>query len=771
MFDALYSRYRQKISTRASLYGQPIPTTEAIRWMERAVIDQVGKVGLFMHPHAEATFRVAIPPRSMLEAHVGLLPQIWEKNTGGVVFSIRIEAPDTQPIEWKRFIHPHQLEADRQWIPVEIDLHTVAGKTAQIMFSTTVLAGATTEYAWAVWGSPALRSTLSVQQMLEKIQRHVRTSGVMQTLVNALRQPTNAEIGMDPYSLWQQKNTRTAQNEKRIREEIATRLLSRPLISILTPVYNTDPRWLRDCIESVRSQLYPRWQLCLVDDASTAEETRKVLQEYEGVDERIHIEYAAINAGNAGIAATTNRALAHATGSYIALLDHDDTLAPDALYEVAKCLQEHPDTDMLYSDEDKLELDGSRVEPFFKPDWSPEYFHSCMYTSHLSVYRKSIVDAIGGFRSAYDKAQDYDVALRFIERTAPERIRHIPKILYHWRKIPGSTAVVLTEKDMSDQPATRALQDYVKRNHLVAEVIVDPVTTYHRMKYRIVGEPLVSILLPTNGKDAPLADGRHVNLLLQCLKSIEEKTTYRNYEIVIGHNGNLAPEVMRELQAQATCKGNYTIVHYVYEEPFNFAHKLNFIAKHANPDAAYFLILNDDIEVLSPEWVSAMLEYAQQKEIGVVGAKLYYPNGTIQHAGVVMGIGGGASHVFTKQPHDDAGYFASTKVIRNFSVVTGACAMTKRSLFQELGGLNEQYRIDYNDVDYCLRARAKGYCVVFTPYAELTHHESITIGSRAGQTQRPEERLLRTQWADVIAHDPYYNPNLTLTDTNYGIRL
>ncbi|MBI2426859.1 MAG: glycosyltransferase [Candidatus Kerfeldbacteria bacterium] len=537
-----------------------------------------------------------------------------------------------------------------------------------------------------------------------------------------------------------------------------------PRLSILTPVYNVAPKLLFACVDSMIRQYYQNWEMCVVDDGSSRPETVEALKKVAGLDMRITVKF---SPKNGGISAATNQALEMATGEFIGLLDHDDELTPDALYENAKLLNEHPEADFMYSDEDKLGLDGTPSDPFFKPDWSPEYFLSCMYTCHFGVYRTSLVRKVGGFRSSYDKAQDYDLVLRIIDQT--KHIYHIPEILYHWRKIPGSTATALQEKDMSDAPATRALRDYVQRNTLNAEVELDPNTTYHRIRYAIQDNPKVSILIPTNGKIVTTEDGRMINLLVNCLKSIEEKTTYTNYEIIVAHNGNLTQETQDFIEKRAKETGRYIILHYVYHEPFNFANKLNFIAKHATGE--YLLILNDDIEVLTPEWMTAMLEYAQLPDIGVVGAKLYYPNGLLQHVGVVMGIGGGASHVFVKRPKDEPGYFSSAKVIRNYSVVTGACCLTKRALFENLGGFDEQFAIDYNDVDYNLRVRAKGYRVVFTPYAELIHYESISLGSRAGKTERPEEKLLRTRWAKVIQRDPYYNPHLTLQDTNYQIRL
>lgn len=765
----LASLYHQQSTVRTSLYTQPMRSVqsggqvaqEAVRWIDSVSIGKCPKPGLFMHPVASAQFVITVKPKMRFVADLALLPGAWEQNQSGVEFVVQVQAETGQRIDRKFFIHPKRFVKHRGWTPCVVDLDSFAGQTVRLTLVTQVEPGASPAYGWAVWGGPNLVTPRSTKEVLHTAREVVKANGIMGALRRTFHLAEVARHASDPYVLWQMKHALQAEDLTRIAKE-CIQFSYAPTVSIVMPVYNVDSKWLRLCIESVRAQYYPKWELCICDDGSTKSETKEALRSYVGSDPRIKITFAE---KNSGIAGATNNAFELATGEFMGLLDNDDELAPEALYEVVKLLQDHPKADMIYSDEDKLEEDGARSEPFFKPDWSPEYFLSCMFTSHFSVYRRSLVDQVGRFRSAYDKSQDYDLALRIIEKT--KSIFHIPKILYHWRKIATSTASSTQAKNMTDGPAQRALEDYVKRNNLQAAVLVDPVTSYHRVKYKIQAEPLVSILIPTNGKIAKTESGE-LNLLKNCLQSVWNKTTYPNYEVILAHNGNLTPETFTWVQEQANTR-RLTILQYTYQEPFNFAHKMNFLAKQAKGE--HLLILNDDIEVISPDWMTAMLEFSQLPEVGVVGAKLYYPDGRIQHAGVVMGIGGGASHIFTGKPKDYLGYFASIKVIKNFSVVTGACAMTKRKLYEEIGGFDEKFRIDYNDVDYCLRLRAKGLRVVYTPYAELFHHESTSLGSRAGKVGQAEEELLRSRWKDVIANDPYYSPHLTLQDTNYQIRL
>jgi len=753
------------VSVPFSTIHSDLPTSDAIRWIDSITIADVPLMVLFQHPNSTIEYSMTVGRGSYFEASYALQEEVWNQNTDGVLFTVRIIDKEGIAHETVELSQPSENEDDKKWKKITVPLQAYVGQKIQLQLETSIPNNGSPAHAWAVWGTPHVYQVVpwltAIRNMVKKASAIMKAQGIKGLVQGAAR----VEQG-DTYAAWVTAHSLGIEEVKRIKNEV-DHFAYKPLVSIITPVYNADPIWLDRCIESVQEQYYENWEMCLVDDGSTKKETKDALRKYCNTDKRLKIQF---NEKNGGISAASNDALALASGEYISLMDNDDEIVPEALYEVVKVLNENRDIDMIYSDEDKLEVDGTPVEPFFKPDWSPEYFLSSMYTSHLGTYRKSIIDEIGGFRSEYDKAQDYDLVLRFIEKTEASKIEHIPKILYHWRKIPGSTATSIGEKDLSDAPATRALEDYVKRNNLNAEVVLDPETTYHRIKYKIEGEPLVSIELPTNGSIVEHEDGTKSNLLLNCLESVLTKTTYKNYEIIIGHNNNLTPETAKQIEKYAAEQPDrFTITEYTYEEPFNFAHKINTIAKHAKGD--YMLLLNDDIEVISPEWMTALLEYAQLPEIGVVGAKLFFPDKKLQHVGVIMGIGGGASHAFLGAPENEPGYFASTKVIKNYSVVTGACYMTRMSLFRELKGLDEEFRIDYNDVDYCLRAREKGYRVVYTPYAQLTHHESVSLGTRAGQTDRPEERLLRDRWKDVIEHDPYYNPNLTLTELHYQIKL
>ena len=533
-------------------------------------------------------------------------------------------------------------------------------------------------------------------------------------------------------------------------------LAYRPTISIITPVFNTDPRWLRLCVESVQRQGYPHWEHCLADDGSTKSETLTALRALAQSDSRLKVVYLP---ANAGISAASNAALASASGEFVALLDHDDELAPDALLEVVQALNASPETDFVYTDEDKLEFDGTHVTPYFKPGWSPEHLGSTMYIGHLTVYRRSLVEEVGGFRPGFDGAQDYDLALRVTERTT--RVRHVPRVLYHWRKIKGSAALERDAKGWGLNAARRALADHVSRLTTSATVEDQPGGGFWRIRHEIAGEPLVTVIIPTDGRLAQTPAGTR-DLLLHCLRSIIERTTYRNYELLVVDNGRVSADVVALL-------GHVRHRRLTYESPgpFNFASKINFAVRHAT--GQHLLLLNDDTEIITGEWMSAMLEFSQQPAIGVVGAKLFYPDGALQHVGVIMGIGGGASHVLAGHPGSSPGYFGSAIVVRNYSAVTGACCMTRRTVFDEVGGFDERFALDFNDVDYCLRVRERGYRVVSTPFAQLYHFEGATFGSRQHIVNPDEIRALSERWGHVIADDPYYNPNLTRTALDYSL--
>ena len=565
------------------------------------------------------------------------------------------------------------------------------------------------------------------------------------------------------YEKWIEKNEKF--NKKEIEKEIEG-FRYKPKISIITPVYNVDPKWLDKCIHSVRNQFYENWELCLHDDASTNKETIKCLKKWkEKSDPRIKISF---GKENQHISGASNETLKLATGDFVALLDNDDELSPDALYENVKLLNEYPEADFIYSDEDKIDEKGNRAEPFFKPDWSPDLFLSQMYTCHLGVYRKSIVDEIDGFRKGYEGSQDYDLVLRFIEKTGREKIFHISKILYHWRKIAGSMAGKETAKDYTTVAAKKALGGYLERNKIEGEVLDGKFPGTYRVKRKILGNPKVSIIIPFKDQ---------AKVMKVCVESILKKTDYGNFEIILVNNRSEKKETFDYLNS---LKKEPLIKILNYNKPFNYSAINNYAVKQASGE--YVLFLNNDMDVISREWLSSMLEHAQRKEVGAVGAKLLYPNNTIQHAGVVMGLRI-AGHAFKYLPKEDPRYFCHPHLIRNYCCVTAACLMIRKKTFEEMGGLDEKnLKVAFNDVDFCLRLIENGYYNVWTPYAELYHHESLSRGNDAekGLEKRDPEKYRRIKaendhmnkkWKRFIKRDPFYNPNLTKRREDFGLRL
>ena len=530
-------------------------------------------------------------------------------------------------------------------------------------------------------------------------------------------------------------------------------LTKTPATSIVMPVYNVEARWLIAAVDSVRRQFYPHWELCIADDASTNHETRKALDEIVRLgDNRIRV---AKLKRNSGIAHASNAALKLATGDYVGLLDHDDALTRDALLEVAMQIAAS-NADILYSDEDKLDEAGQHVEVHCKPDFSPDYFFSINYICHFSVFRRDLLTRIGGFRTGFDGAQDYDLLLRATEKT--ENIAHISKVLYHWRRIPGSTAATSTAKPQTSDAGRRALAESIRRRGIKGSVETGPYPNTFRVRRTIVGEPLVSILIPF--RDKP-------DLLDVCVSSILSRTRYANFEILCIDNGSREPETRAVLDRLSRQDARVRLVR--HDAPFNYSAINNFGAAQAR--GAHLLFLNNDTEVISDEWLGAMIEHSQRPEVGVVGARLWYADRTIQHAGVIVGPGGVAGHGHLFQPGDDPGYFARIRLVQNLSAVTFACAMTRREVFTKLGGLNErELKIAFNDVDYCLRAREAGFLVVYTPYALLHHYESKS----RGYEDTPEKQMrfageihyMQQRHAVLFEHgDPYYNPRLSLTNS------
>jgi glycosyltransferase involved in cell wall biosynthesis len=539
-----------------------------------------------------------------------------------------------------------------------------------------------------------------------------------------------------------------------IRQEIES-FASKPLISIVMPVYNVDPKWLEKAIMSVRAQWYDNWELCIVDDKSTNPETIAYLRTLE--DPKIKIGFGSVNKNIAG---ASNDAAAMAKGEYIALLDNDDELTVDALYEVVKAINQE-NAEFIYSDEDFIDTDGRCANPHFKPDWSPDLLMSHNYITHLACFKRSLFEEVGGFDERFSGSQDYDLFLKLTEKT--DRIVHIPKVLYHWRTIEGSTSADSKAKPEALAVGKRVLEEALRRRGIEGRVEYGNIDHYFRVRYAINATPKVSIIIPF--KDKP-------ELLEMCIGSILQKSSYENFEI-IGISNNSQEEatftMMHRLQER-----DERVAFYAYDIPFNYA-AINNYAVRNYASGAHVLLLNNDIEVISEDWIEAMLEHSQRGEIGCVGAKLYYPDDTIQHAGIILGLGGYAGHSHKHYPRESHGYFNRLNAVQNVSAVTAACMMVKRSVYEEVGGMDEeQFAVAYNDVDFCLRVMQCGYRNLFTPYAEMYHHESVSRGYENSPDKitrfHMEKRALARRHAELLDKgDPYYNPNLTRDREDFGI--
>jgi glycosyltransferase involved in cell wall biosynthesis len=530
-------------------------------------------------------------------------------------------------------------------------------------------------------------------------------------------------------------------------EATGSDLASRPLISVLMPTYNTPRQMLEAAIRSVRNQTYPHWELCAVDDASTARHVREVLEAHAAEDERIRLHF---RERNGNISASLNTALGMCRGEFVAVLDHDDLLDPKALYGVARTISEKPDVDYIYTDEDKVSASGTRFYgPFYKPDWSPEYLHSLMYTCHLGAYRTSIAREIGGYRSEFDGAQDFDFTLRFALRT--KRIAHIPRVLYHWRVWEASTAHSPDAKPHAEARARKALAEYLEATGERFTIGPGPRPGHHEVRFLPKGEPLVSIVIPTANGQIEIG-GRSEWHIDEVTASIFGKTTYVNYEVVVVHNGDLRDSQVRRLSQRP----NVRLVHYQAER-FSLADKINLGCAQA--EGEYLVIMNDDIRVISGDWLTLMLGMAQREGVGAVGPKLLFPDGRIQHAGVVI-LGGCPGHAYYEWPRDAEGYGLGALVARNCIAVTGACLMIARRLFDEVGGFSSRYPLNYNDVDFCLKLHERGYRSVYLPSAVLYHYEGVSKeGGRS--VGIGELGTFLADWGDKLRQDPYYNPNLS----------
>lgn len=531
----------------------------------------------------------------------------------------------------------------------------------------------------------------------------------------------------------------------------------KPLISVVMPVYNPPVRYLMAAVESVRAQVYSNWELCICDDASNAPDVVAYLKTLQALDSRIKVKF---RLANGHISAASNDALSMATGDWVALLDHDDLLTEDALYWVAKTLQTQQDVELIYSDEDKIGLDGKRCDPYFKPDWSPELLLSQNYICHLGIYRRSLLESVGGFRVGFEGSQDHDLVLRCALHLESHQIVHIPRVLYHWRVLPGSTALANDEKSYANNAGVRAVSDYLNASGLGGSVEPLP-SGYYRVVPSLPAElPWVTLVIPTRNAH---------ELVRMCLQSILEKTTYPNYDILLVDNGSDEP-------------ASLAYFHEVSEHPrvqvirddrdFNFSALNNAAVKRARGEIVG--LINNDIEVITPGWLQEMVGLALRPGVGAVGARLWYPDDTLQHAGVIVGVGGVAGHAHLGRRRGDGGYFGRAEVTQNYQAVTAACLLVRKSTYLEVGGLNEEHlKVAFNDVDFCLKLVEAGWRNVWTPFAEMYHHESATRGYEDTPAKKArfdsEVQYMLRRWGAVLQNDRTYNPNLSLVDGQFSM--
>ena len=569
-------------------------------------------------------------------------------------------------------------------------------------------------------------------------------AGFHQLLVDGVESST----AVPDYESWKTRHKITDVSRQQMRDQ-CSQWHSPPKISVILPVYDVPEIYLRKCIDSVLNQIYPNWELCIADDASSKPHIKPLLQEYAAKDARIKVLHLP---ANGGISTASNAALALSTGDYIALLDHDDELAEQALYRFAEAIMNDPSLDMLYSDEDKLTPDGERLDPFFKPDWSPEYFLACMFTCHLGVYRAELVKKAGGWRKQFDGAQDYDLVLRLVANNP--RIHHIPDVLYHWRTLPSSTASGASAKPEAHFRAQAALQNYLDLMGRKGRIEDGPASGFHRVRYEIRGNPKVSIVIPSACLPIEMS-GRQTWLVHECVSSIRRLTTYKNLEIIVLDDNRMSDKLQAALKA-------LDVRRIPFDGPFNFSSKMNLGCFAAAGE--HLVMLNDDVEVITPDWIESMLEFSQWPEIGAVGAQLLFPDNTQQHTGVTV-LEGSPGHPFYQFPADHPGYFFSSQVHRNWSAVTAACMMTRTEVFKSVGGFTESFPLNYNDVDYCLKVLETNRRIVCVPYAKLYHHESLTKSGTYAQ----ELANFKKVWGKRFARDPYYNPNLNLKAGDFSI--
>ena len=556
-----------------------------------------------------------------------------------------------------------------------------------------------------------------------------------------------------PYGPWYEAYV---PDEETLNRQRKRKFLNAPLISVVVPAYHTPPLFLRQMLDSLIAQTYGGWELCIANGSPDDKEMEAVLEEYEKRDSRIRHENLK---ENLGIAENTNAAFRMAKGEFIGLLDHDDLLAPNALYEIALALEKNPEADVVYTDEDKVTTDlKEHFQPHLKPDFNLDLLRSNNYICHFFTVRREIVEQVGGFRKEFDGAQDYDFIFRCTEEA--RKILHIPEILYHWRTHKESTADNPASKMYAFEAGKRAIEAHLKRTGTDGEVSHTPDLGFYRVKYPVKGEPLISIIIPNKDEKESLE---------ACLKSIWEKTTYKNYEIIVVENNSTSDEIFRYYK-EISKKGVRLLR---WKKEFNYSAINNFGAAHAKGE--FLLFLNNDVTVITPDWLTELAGLCQRKEVGAAGVKLLYPDNTIQHAGCVIGIGGIAGHMFVDMPANRTGYLHKASLLQDMSAVTAACMIVKKQVFDQVGGFTEKLAVAFNDVDLCLKINKAGSLVVYDPYVQLYHMESKTRGAEDSKEKvrrfQTEIEYMRCHWLDILKNgDPYYNKNLSLTKWNYSLK-
>jgi len=552
------------------------------------------------------------------------------------------------------------------------------------------------------------------------------------------RRPRRSTAGSE-YQEWFEQHRASAEGLKRMRNEART-FTCLPLISVITPVFDTPVQHLEEAVESVLAQAYENWELVLVDDGSADSDLLRVLPTFAARDRRIVL---ASPAKHAGISAALNRGLALARGEWVAFLDHDDLLEPDALFLIVKLLQTHPDADLIYSDEDKLGEDGFEA-PLFKPDWSPDFFLSYNYLGHLTAICRALVQEAGGFGSQFDSAQDYDLFFRVIEQT--NQIHHIPRVLYHWRRTESSSAISVRQKPGQLEASRLAIEDHLKRRGERVYVAVDWRTHAFRVRRELLESSKISIIIPSY---------HGPNSLERCLGSLIGKTSYPNYEIVVVRAGDKS-------SGATVCCSRFPHRLLNFSDVADSSAAKNYAV--AQTDSSWLLFVDDSVEAIAPDWLTIMAEHVQRPEVGAVGPRLLNPGGTVEHAGIVVGIDGTAQLAFRGFPAEHPGANRQLQVTRNCTAVSSACMLTRREIFQEAGGFEENLSGVLADVDLCLKMRRAGHLIVYTPFAKLYWH-----ATQPETIDASEDPIMHERWAGALQHDPYYNPNLSRERADFSL--